>query len=344
MEWMRRSELFSGKFITVWDYNQSVRISGGTLGLSSLFPTCLNSIKHNTFMLEKVFESQKFNSQGIYFVKIAQSSSWKYVIVDDYIPVIRQDKKCFPAFLNVQSSNANHVQIWPFLLQKAYAKYYSNYECLQLGNELDFLQEITGSLPDLLNTASPSQFEQLCHEANSYDSILLAKGSNNKFYPLVPHKPLLTCEDPDHAYAEKCFTNEEFRERFEKVYCVLLHKYLYSGSCTIKFNHGSFSDGHISLRCINVEEATQCAITLTQKDARHYYKSEYAYIWVRVLVVMKESEHNYRWIGGVYRNTKYASLNLWLEPGEYTVIIMPEWRGKGFDLGLTFQCNFKTKI
>lgn len=74
-----------------------------------------------------MFESQKFNQHGIYYVKICQNNNWKYVIVDDYIPVSKHDKKFVPAFMNVQCSNTQHIQLWPFLLQKAYAKYYSNY-------------------------------------------------------------------------------------------------------------------------------------------------------------------------------------------------------------------------
>jgi hypothetical protein len=54
-------------------------------------------------------------------------------VIDDYIPVYKSDKKFIPAFVNSVSTNPNHVQLWPFLLQKAYAKYYSNYECLDLG-------------------------------------------------------------------------------------------------------------------------------------------------------------------------------------------------------------------
>lgn len=81
-----------------------------------------------------MFESQKFNSNGIYYVKINQNNTWKYVVIDDYIPVYKQDKKYVPAFLNVTSFNMNHMQIWPFLLQKAYAKYYSNYESLSYCN------------------------------------------------------------------------------------------------------------------------------------------------------------------------------------------------------------------
>lgn len=81
-----------------------------------------------------MFENQSFNQYGIYFVKINQNSTWKYVIVDDYIPVYKENKKFIPAFIESHCPNPNHMQLWPFLLQKAYAKYYSNYDCLAVGN------------------------------------------------------------------------------------------------------------------------------------------------------------------------------------------------------------------
>ena len=49
--------------------------------------------------------------------------------MDDYIPV-RVDKNSKheeSAFLTLLSSHNDKVEIWPFLLQKAYAKSYSTY-------------------------------------------------------------------------------------------------------------------------------------------------------------------------------------------------------------------------
>ena len=34
-----------------------------------------------------MFETQKYNPHGLYYVKIHQNSTWKYVVIDDYIPV-----------------------------------------------------------------------------------------------------------------------------------------------------------------------------------------------------------------------------------------------------------------
>ena len=41
-------------------------------------------------MMEKFFEYQSVSKEGIYFVKMHQTqlNQWKYVIVDDWVPVI----------------------------------------------------------------------------------------------------------------------------------------------------------------------------------------------------------------------------------------------------------------
>lgn len=151
---MRLSELFSGKYLTVWDANDEVRIHPGHYCRNNLLSNCFNTLKHNNFILEKMFESQAYNPNGIYYVKINQNNTWKYVMVDDYIPVFYEDKKPISALLGVTGANVNRIQLWPFLLQKAYAKYYSNYECLDLGNEIDFMQELTGCYPEEMDPST----------------------------------------------------------------------------------------------------------------------------------------------------------------------------------------------
>lgn len=90
-----------------------------------------------------------------------------------------------------------------------------------------------------------------------------------------------------------------------------------------------------------MEEHTECAITVAQKDSKHY-TDNYKYIWIRMLLIMKESDKNYRWIGGVYKNCKNARLSVCLEPGEYYIVLIPEWEGnKGFDYNVIFHGNTK---
>ena len=40
-----------------------------------------------------MFESQQPNPQGIYYVKVFQGNMWKFVLIDDYIPVIEETKQ-----------------------------------------------------------------------------------------------------------------------------------------------------------------------------------------------------------------------------------------------------------
>jgi len=53
-----------------------------------------NAISGCNSLLEKMFESQQVNKEGMYCVKIYQTqlNIWKYVVVDDYIPVIVNKK------------------------------------------------------------------------------------------------------------------------------------------------------------------------------------------------------------------------------------------------------------
>lgn len=151
---MRISDVFAGKYLTLFSREpQSYYINSKI----KAFTNCLNSVKHNNFLLQKIFESQKINKHGIYLLKINQNSSWKYIIVDDYIPVtIKHDgkvKKYEPAFMECHkiNSKSSEIQIWPFLLQKAYAKYYGTYESLRNVEEVDFLEELTGCPTEVLD-------------------------------------------------------------------------------------------------------------------------------------------------------------------------------------------------
>lgn len=67
------------------------------------------------------------------------------MIVDDYIPTVTDNEgNQVPMFLNIclvgPQSQSKPLELWPFLLEKAYANYYANYESLHFGDALDFLE------------------------------------------------------------------------------------------------------------------------------------------------------------------------------------------------------------
>jgi hypothetical protein len=101
---------------------------------SEYFVGAMNCLAASGKLLERIFEGQGVNLFGVYLLRIYQESGWKYIIVDDYIPVIKSPSSSRPAFLSVRIPEEGPIDLWPFLLEKAYANYYSRYEALQLGS------------------------------------------------------------------------------------------------------------------------------------------------------------------------------------------------------------------
>lgn len=65
-----------------------INIEASTPFAASYFLLAMNCIKNSKNLLRFMFESQQPNPQGVYFVKIFQGNIWKYIIIDDYIPVV----------------------------------------------------------------------------------------------------------------------------------------------------------------------------------------------------------------------------------------------------------------
>lgn len=62
----------------------------------------LSALKHQNNYLSYIFEDPHINDFGIYLLRIFIEGVWRYVIVDDYIPVLVKDRKYVPLFLSVE--------------------------------------------------------------------------------------------------------------------------------------------------------------------------------------------------------------------------------------------------
>lgn len=70
------------------------------------------------------------------------------------------------------------------------------------------------------------------------------------------------------------------------------------------------------------------AISVRQRERRLFHlKEDYGeYIWCRVLLLQREGQHGWRWIAGEYAQRKAITFAHFLEPGEYWLLVEPEWR------------------
>jgi len=51
------------------------------------------------------------------------------------------------------------------------------------------------------------------------------------------------------------------------------------------------------------------------------------YIWIRAILILKEYDGQFQWINGHYSNKKNITFKVEnFAPGDYFLVIMPEWR------------------
>ncbi len=68
-----------------------------------------NALSNSKRGLERVLEEQKVFGLCIYYLRVNHDGIWKYVIVDDYIPVVKTKGRDVPAFLNVKENSFGEI-------------------------------------------------------------------------------------------------------------------------------------------------------------------------------------------------------------------------------------------
>lgn len=96
---------------------------------------------------------------GIFRFRFYRFGVWVEVVVDDFLPTI--DGKLVFARSTVEN------ELWPALLEKAYAKLNGSYEALDIGSSEDAIVDLTGTVPEHIDLVSS--------ENSSFDKDMLFK-------------------------------------------------------------------------------------------------------------------------------------------------------------------------
>lgn len=108
--------------------------------------TVFQAIKDKPRVLRTLLEKQIVNKKGVYYVKICQDGVWRYIIIDELLPFMKDNTGVSPAFISI----SNGI-IWPLLIEKALAKIYHTYQSLELGNSIETLRDLTGLFFKFIN-------------------------------------------------------------------------------------------------------------------------------------------------------------------------------------------------
>ncbi len=87
-------------------------------------------------LIKRLFKIDKYNSLGIYQVKLCVNGEWNTIVIDDLFP-------CIPCSVPLVSRSQSN-ELWILILEKAMAKIFDCYYNLTASNIADFLMILTG--------------------------------------------------------------------------------------------------------------------------------------------------------------------------------------------------------
>jgi calpain-15 len=126
--------------------------------------------------INRIIGTQKRNESGLYTVYLCRVGVFEEIIIDEYFPA-KQGKKL--QFCRTKTSN-----IWPMLIEKAYAKMFGAYWNIGLGGlAINALKDLTGAPSQILKVTESTDKDQLWEQLRKClerDFIIVASSSSDE--------------------------------------------------------------------------------------------------------------------------------------------------------------------
>lgn len=149
-------------------------ICQGALGDCWLL-AALATLAERPELILNAFHTKQFNPRGKYTIRLynCKKEAFEWVDIDDYIPC---DNSGTPIYTHIKGN-----EMWPLLLEKAFAKARGGYQKLEGGLPLDAMQSITGFSGSRISV-SPSESTELFHALRKHidAGCILACGSKGQ--------------------------------------------------------------------------------------------------------------------------------------------------------------------
>jgi hypothetical protein len=125
----------------------------GALG-NAWFLGALGCVSTRRDLLDVIIASSHNALKGMYTLRFFKRGQWKNVVIDDRIPCDQTDT---PLYTRSKDSQ----QIWPLLVEKAYAKMHGSYGALPGGTIAYALRDLTAGAPQTISLKDESVVDQI---------------------------------------------------------------------------------------------------------------------------------------------------------------------------------------
>lgn len=131
----------------------------------------LSIVTQQPLLLHALFAAADIRA-GVYTVRLFHEGGWRFIMVDDYVPVSMKD--CRPVFAHAKSRQ----ELWVPILEKAFAKLYGSFASIEAGQLTDALVCLTAGLPERLLTRPSGKAPQI--DTNElFDRLVQLSSSND---------------------------------------------------------------------------------------------------------------------------------------------------------------------
>ncbi|KAJ6232421.1 calpain [Anaeramoeba flamelloides] len=115
-------------------------------------------------ILNNIFITKKYSKYGFYVIQFYVSGKWIPIVIDDYLPYNEDDQLVF-----AKSKDAK--EIWPQLIEKAYAKLFGSYEAIVGGFVHSTLANLTGGSSEMISLLDPDTIHEI-HNGRLWNNLL----------------------------------------------------------------------------------------------------------------------------------------------------------------------------
>jgi len=173
IEWKRINEIYPEPKLFSGEINTK-SITNGKIS-SSYFISAISAICDYPGLIKKIFINKEYNPDGYYTLILFIDGEFQIIYLDDYFPCMKGTN--IPYFLKV-----NNFNIWPLLLEKAWAKINNNYQNTLSGWPNDIFRAFTGfSCEELIhNEKDQENIWRIIKEVKENNGIICSSTKNEE--------------------------------------------------------------------------------------------------------------------------------------------------------------------